>query len=77
MSKQTAIRLDDNIYSRLQCLASETGRTVSYYMREAIETHLDDLEDVYLGEKALEAIRRGEDKVYSLEEVERQLGLDS
>jgi len=77
MSKQTAIRLDDSIHARLQILASETGRTISYYMREAIETHLEELEDVYLAEKSLESLRKGTDKIYTLEQVEHELGLDS
>ncbi len=68
MSKQTAIRLPDEIDSRLKSLAQRTGRTVSFYMREAIETHLDDMEDAYLAERALEEIKRGKDTVISSDE---------
>ena len=68
MSKQTAIRLPDDLSSRLSRLAEHTGRTVSYYMREAIETHIDDLEDIYVSEKALEEIRAGKDQVLTSEE---------
>ncbi len=75
MSKQTAVRLEDDTYSRLQALATQTGRTATYYIREAIETHLEDLEDIYLAEKTLEAVRRGEQKTYTLDEVERDLDL--
>lgn len=75
MSKQTAVRLEDDTYSRLQALAAQTGRTATYYIREAIETHLEDLEDIYLAEKTLEAVRRGEQKTYTLDEVERDLDL--
>ncbi|WP_195759503.1 ribbon-helix-helix domain-containing protein [Spiribacter sp. 2438] len=46
MSKQTAVRLSDETYQRLQVLSAQTGRTVTYYIREAIEGHLDDLEDI-------------------------------
>ena len=62
MSKQTAVRLPDEINQRLVNLSKQTGRTVAYYMREAITTHLDDLEDVYLAEQALEKLRRGKDQ---------------
>lgn len=75
MAKQTAIRLPDETYERLQALAARTGRTATYYIREAIEQHLEDLEDIYLAERELERVRRGESRIYSLEEVEKELGL--
>ena len=36
---------------------------------------LDDLEDFYLAAATLERVRKGEEPVYSLEDVERRLGL--
>lgn len=76
MSKATAVRLPDETYARLKALAERTGRTSTYYIREAIEAHLDDLEDIYLAEQTLERVRRGEEPVYSLDEVEKDLGLE-
>lgn len=73
MSKQTALRLPDATYERLQALAGRTGRTATYYIKEAIETHLDDLEDIYLAEQAAERIRRGEEEVVSAEAFWRDL----
>jgi len=75
MSRQAAVRLPDETYERLQALARNTGRTATYYIREAIEQHLDDLEDIYLAEQTLERLRRGEDRTYTLDDVERNLGL--
>ncbi len=75
MSKQAAVRLEDETYTRLQNLASKTGRTATYYIREAIETHLEELEDIYLAEQTLEEVRRGKQRTYSLDEVERELDL--
>ncbi|MFC3075324.1 type II toxin-antitoxin system RelB family antitoxin [Shinella pollutisoli] len=75
MARQTAIRLPDETYERLQALAARTGRTATYYIREAIEQHLEDLEDIYLAERELERVRRGESRIYTLEEVEKELGL--
>lgn len=40
---------------------------MTYYIREAIESHLDDLEDIYLAEQALERLRRGEGELVSAE----------
>ncbi len=76
MAKQTAIRLPDETYERLQALAARTGRTATFYIRQAIEEHLDDLEDIYLAEGVLERLRRGEIGTRPLKEVMEELGLD-
>lgn len=70
-----SLRLPDDISSRLQNLAQMTGRSKTFYMIEAIREHLDDLEDLYIAEQRLVEIRAGRSKTYSLEEVERSLGL--
>ncbi len=70
-----SIRLPDDVSTRLQNLAQLTGRSKTFYMIEAIREHLDDLEDLYVAEKRLIEIRAGRSKTYSLEEVERSLGL--
>ena len=44
-----AIRLPEEIEKRLDALAKATGRTKTFYAREAILEHLEDLEDIYLG----------------------------
>jgi RHH-type rel operon transcriptional repressor/antitoxin RelB len=75
MSKQAAVRLSDETYARLKALAEKTGRTATYYIREAIDRHLDDLEDIYLAERILEKVRTGEERTWTLEEVEQDLGL--
>jgi RHH-type rel operon transcriptional repressor/antitoxin RelB len=71
-----AIRLPAAIEKRLDRLAKRTGRTKTYYAREAILQHLDDLEDVYLAEKRLADIRSGRTKTIPLEEVVRRYGLE-
>ncbi len=63
MSKQMAIRLDDELYKRLSAVAKKTGRTATFYVREAIEEHLEDLEDRYLAEDALNKLNSGKDTV--------------
>ena len=71
-----AIRLPSDIEERLERLAKATGRTKTYYAREAILEHLDDLEDLYLAEQRLIDNRTGRSQIYTLEEVERELGLE-
>lgn len=75
MTKQTAVRISDESYERLQALASRTGRTATYYIREAIDEHLDDLEDAYLAEAVLKRVQEGHESTQSLKEVEDKLGL--
>lgn len=70
-----AIRLPEDVETRLACLARDTGRTKTFYAREAIIAHIEDLEDLYLAEKRLIEYRAGRSKSYSLDEVERSLGL--
>ncbi|HEX8666624.1 MAG TPA: TraY domain-containing protein [Beijerinckiaceae bacterium] len=64
-----ALRLPEDVEERLDALAKRTGRTKSFYAREAILRHLDDLEDAYLARKRLE---RGGERV-GLEDLEREL----
>jgi RHH-type rel operon transcriptional repressor/antitoxin RelB len=71
-----AIRLPQSVEKRLEKLARRTGRTKSFYAREAILQHLEDLEDIYLAERALERIRNGEDDTISLEDVMKRHGLE-
>lgn len=67
-----AIRLPPEIEERLQALAEKTGRTKTYYAREAILSFIEDMEDRYL---AIERLERGGPRV-TLEELERELGLE-
>lgn len=69
------IRLPADIENRLNTLATSTGRTKAYYVREAILEHLDDLEDLYLAEQRLVDALAGRSRTYTLDEVERDLGL--
>lgn len=70
-----AIRLPEDVEKRLNALAKATGRTKTFYAREAILEHLDDLEDLYLAEKVADRIRTGKEDTFTLAEVEDELGL--
>jgi len=64
-----AIRLPQSIEKRLEKLARRTGRTKTFYVREAILEHLDDLEDLYLAEKSFDRIQKGEEQTVPLKEL--------
>ena len=70
-----ATRLPIDIEERLDRLAKATGRTKTFHAREAILEHLDEFEDLYLAEQRLIENRAGRSRTYTLEEVERELGL--
>ena len=65
-----ALRLPREIETRLDALAKKTGRTKSYYAREAILRQIEDIEDFYL---ARQRLRRGGARV-SLESLEHRPG---
>lgn len=71
-----AIRLPETVEQRLENLATLTGRTKTYYAREAIIDKIQDLEEVYLAEKELEDIKSGKVSVISSEEMWGDLGLE-
>lgn len=70
-----AIRLPEEIEARLDKLAKRTGRSKTFYAREAILEHLDDLEDLYLAEQVVRRLQSGEERTSTLDEVEARLGL--
>ncbi|MGC8491379.1 MAG: type II toxin-antitoxin system RelB family antitoxin [Syntrophobacteraceae bacterium] len=71
-----AIRLPEEIEKRLEALAKATGRSKTFYAREAILEHLDDLEDLYLAEQRLLDIRAGKSKTIPLEDIISRYGLE-
>jgi RHH-type rel operon transcriptional repressor/antitoxin RelB len=71
-----AIRLPQEIEKRLDRLAKRTGRTKTFYAREALLTHIENLEDTYFAEAALENIRAGRSKTVSLESTMKKHGLE-
>ena len=71
-----AVRLPHDIESRLTALAAATGRTKSFYARQAILEHIDDLEDIYLAEQRLIDLREGRTKAIPLTQVMHAHGLE-
>ena len=70
-----AIRLPEKIEKSLPRPAKRTGRTKTCYAREAILRHLEELEDIYLAERRLEAVRSGCSRTILLKKVMRRYGL--
>ncbi|MCD8349413.1 MAG: hypothetical protein LUC93_02210 [Planctomycetaceae bacterium] len=65
-TKMCTIRLPEEIVKRYDDFASRTGRTKSFFLRQAIEIYIEDLEDAYTGTVIMERIRRGEENLIPL-----------
>jgi RHH-type rel operon transcriptional repressor/antitoxin RelB len=65
-----AVRIPDALENRLEKLATLTGRPKSFYVRQALTAHLDEIEATYTALYRLENPARR----WTLEELER--GLD-
>ena len=72
-----SIRLPRKIEARLEKLSIQTGRSKSFYVKEALLDHLDDIEDVYLAEKRLEDIRAGRTQTIPLQEVMKRYDMEN
>lgn len=66
-----AVRIPDEMESRLDKLAALTGRPKSYYVREALQAHLDEIEETYTALYRLEHPAQR----WTLEELENGLDL--
>lgn len=69
------IRLPAAMEKRLAVLADATKRPKSFYVREALERAIDDLEDTYLAEAAYERFLASGEKATPLDEVIKEYGL--
>jgi RHH-type transcriptional regulator, rel operon repressor / antitoxin RelB len=70
-----ALRLPPEVEQRLDALPKATGRSKSFYARQAIVEYLGDLEDVYLAERRLEDLRAGRTDTIPLEEMMKRYGV--
>ena len=67
------LRLPNEIETRLGNLALKTGRTKTFYVRQAILEYLEDLEDTYLAQERLQK----QERIWSHEEVVREINMEN
>lgn len=68
-----AVRLDQNTESRLDRLAKETHRSKSYFVKRAITTFLDEMEDKLI---AVARLEQENPTFLTSDELWRELGWD-
>ncbi len=66
------IRIPETILNRYDELAALTGRTATYYVREALEQHIEVLEDHYAAARVLSRVRRGDEPLTDFEDWEAE-----
>jgi RHH-type transcriptional regulator, rel operon repressor / antitoxin RelB len=71
-----AIRLPPEIEKQLERLAKKTGRTKTFYAREAILNYIEDLEDTYIAEKAWKDFKASGEKTTPLADVMKKYGVE-
>jgi RHH-type rel operon transcriptional repressor/antitoxin RelB len=76
MAHPLSIRLDEDLELRLDRLARLTGRSKSFYVKQAIADQIEDLEDLYLAQRVSQRIAEGRERLIPLEELERELGVE-
>jgi RHH-type transcriptional regulator, rel operon repressor / antitoxin RelB len=72
-----AIRLPKELEDRLADMAKKTGRTKTFYAKEAIMNYLEDLEDAYIAEKRLDEFYKSGEKAIPLDEVLKRYGMEA
>ena len=70
------VELDRDTDRRLDELAARTGKSKAEHAAEILKYGIEDVEDYYRADEVWQRIQRGEEKVYSSEELRRELGLE-
>ena len=70
------VELDRDTDQRLEALAARTGKSKAEHIAEILQFGVEDVEDYYTAVEVSERIKRGEERVYSSEELRQELGLE-
>ena len=75
MSWLINFRVNEVLDARLGPLAQLTGRTKTFYVHQAVESLIEDLEDAYIADYVMARVNDDTERTYDLEEIERDIGL--
>jgi RHH-type rel operon transcriptional repressor/antitoxin RelB len=70
-----ALRLPEEIEQRLEKLAVTTGRTKSFYARQAIIVHMDELEEQYWEDSVVKDWENSKQSTVSATAFKSELGI--
>ncbi len=74
MKKAINIRINESLLKELDNYAKELERSRTYLIEKAISAYFDRLDEI-IADKRIDEVKSGKTKVYTLEEVAKQLGL--
>ncbi|GAB2824410.1 hypothetical protein GCM10027022_13600 [Alpinimonas psychrophila] len=75
ITKPVSVRLSPDVEKRLHALAEATGRTATFYVKEAIEVHLEELEERYWADKVVARWENSDQKTRPASELWAELNL--
>lgn len=75
MSAVLSLRVDDNIYNQLDNLSKKSGINKTKFLKQALLEYMEDREDYFLAVEALEDLKAGRDKIFTWDEVKKELNL--
>ena len=67
------VRVGEELENRLNVLSKETGRTKTYYVKEALEQYILNAEDVYIAKSRLEEIKMGRGQTLTIKQAREVL----
>ena len=74
--KAINIRIDEALLKELDNCANELDRTRTYLIEKAISSYFDTLDEM-ISDKRIDDIKNGKSELITLEELAKNLGLDS
>jgi predicted DNA-binding protein len=74
MKKAINIRMDEELLKELDGYARELERSRTYLIEKAVSAYFDTLDEI-LADQRIDRVREGKSRLYSLEEVTKELGL--
>lgn len=77
MPRRISVRLHQALDARLERIARRTGRSKSFYVKQALVDQLPDLEDLCVARKVAKRVADSRERVISLDQLERELGRDA
>lgn len=70
------IRLDPRLDERLNNLTKQTGRSKSFYLTQAVESYLENMEDLLIANAVMERIQTGKERTYTADEVRNAIKME-
>ncbi len=74
MNKRISIEIPEPMYLLLNRYADLHGFDADSYIAQVLHRHLEDLHDIAAAEAAMERIRNGNSKTYTMDQLETELG---